>query len=414
MEFRFYRKGDEAGIVEAINASFGSFRNWGLTPEKWLGYGDDDYAFKKELALVAEDDGRIVGHLHLIARRLRFGDKYITIGGIANVTTIPEYRGRGIASKLVEKALEYCKSQGIGLSSLFTGYPGTPHRVYWRKGFADTEFEYGYTAEGIQLPTTSNVLEFEELGKDDVDIVSKIYEKYSPEGIAWRPKEYWLNKILGEKVYYQSFFYRKSEYFIRLKALYKGKVVGYLIAVKPWDEKREGIVLETVGEQRFLREIYCEVFKRLIKAGAKTVKVAAPRSHRKILRELLLVEGHGIYMATITHFKNLFENLSSVFEKRLEEKGIWGKNSIKIGSEYGSATLKIDGYEVTIGDEKAEAEVFLGKNEITRIIHGFTSFSQTLYSPHTSIKATNLRKIVEILDTIFPKVDPYIWPIDHW
>ncbi len=413
MEYRFYREGDETGIVEAINASFGSFRSWGLTPEKWLGY-EEDYAFRRSLALVAEDRGRIVGHLHIVMRRLRFGEACLEVGGIANVTTIPEYRGRGVASSLVGMALEYCRSRGVGLSALFTGYPGTPHRVYWRKGFADTEFTYGFAAEAFQLPVESaGVLEFEEVSRTDVDELASLYEKHSPYGSAWRPREYWLAKILGDKVYGQTFFYRDAERFIRLKALWRGRPVGYVLAARP-GENGEAAVLEAMGERRFLRDLYVEVFRRLVEDGAKAVRVSAPRSYGRIIPELVLRSG-GIYMVAVPSPAALFKGLLREFSRRLEERGLHERIGVRILSEYGGVELRIDGFEVELGCDKVDAEIRLDRDGFTRMVHGFARFSDVLLAGKAFVNsAISLRRLTKAMDSLFPYREAYIWPVDHW
>ena len=73
LEFRRYRDGDEVGIVETMNSAFETFRQWGLTSDIWLELTRRDYGFRRDLALVAEEDGKIVGHVQLVLRKLRYG-----------------------------------------------------------------------------------------------------------------------------------------------------------------------------------------------------------------------------------------------------------------------------------------------------------------------------------------------------
>ena len=83
-----------------------------------------------ELALVAEEDGKLVGHIMLTKT-------YVTATGskfdallLAPLSVALQYRNRGIGSKLVEKSLELAKN--IGYTAVFV--VGDP-AFYSRFGF---------------------------------------------------------------------------------------------------------------------------------------------------------------------------------------------------------------------------------------------------------------------------------------
>ncbi|MEM2305671.1 MAG: hypothetical protein QXK51_10035, partial [Candidatus Methanomethylicia archaeon] len=71
VNFRRYVSGDEKGIVDLLKICFRSFNSWGLSVEDWLDYCEDDDGFKLENALVAENGGKIVGHIQLMHRKIR-------------------------------------------------------------------------------------------------------------------------------------------------------------------------------------------------------------------------------------------------------------------------------------------------------------------------------------------------------
>lgn len=66
--FRFYKEGDEEGIVKTMVESFGNFRRFGLTAEDWLEFDSRDPGFRKDLALIAEYKGETVSHVQLVLR----------------------------------------------------------------------------------------------------------------------------------------------------------------------------------------------------------------------------------------------------------------------------------------------------------------------------------------------------------
>lgn len=55
------------------------------------------------------------------------------VGCVANVATLPEYRGRGLASELIKAAIAQMEAVGCGWSYLFTGVPEFYARQGWRE-----------------------------------------------------------------------------------------------------------------------------------------------------------------------------------------------------------------------------------------------------------------------------------------
>ena len=54
---------------------------------------------------VAVDAGRIVSAVHICRRTVACGDFRLTMGGIANVATLPEYRGKGLNTACLRAAI---------------------------------------------------------------------------------------------------------------------------------------------------------------------------------------------------------------------------------------------------------------------------------------------------------------------
>ena len=94
------------------------------------------------IAFVAKEADRIVSvaYLHIIempANSILLNGLY---GEVLSVYTEPEYRGRGLCSKLMSNLIEYGKQRGLGridLSATDNGYP-----IYAKLGFKDKEHRY--------------------------------------------------------------------------------------------------------------------------------------------------------------------------------------------------------------------------------------------------------------------------------
>lgn len=80
------------------------------------------------LALVR---GRIAAGVSIMPRMLRVNGRNIPMGGIADVHTLPEFRGLGLASALLRDSVDYMKSRGFLLSLLFADL----HDFYGRFGY---------------------------------------------------------------------------------------------------------------------------------------------------------------------------------------------------------------------------------------------------------------------------------------
>ncbi len=94
------------------------------------------------IAFIARDRNRIVSvaYLHIIempANSVLLNGLY---GEVLSVYTEPDYRGKGICTKLMNNLVEYGKNIGLGridLSATDDGYP-----IYAKIGFKDKENRY--------------------------------------------------------------------------------------------------------------------------------------------------------------------------------------------------------------------------------------------------------------------------------
>lgn len=88
------------------------------------------------IALVAETDGKIVGHISFTPVTLN--DEQTTFLGLAPMAVLPEYQNQGVGSKLVREGLKICA--GKGFTAVFvlghpTYYPRFGFETAKTKGF---------------------------------------------------------------------------------------------------------------------------------------------------------------------------------------------------------------------------------------------------------------------------------------
>jgi putative acetyltransferase len=67
---------------------------------------------KPTISLVAEDAGRVVGHILFSTVTVGTGERELVGVGLAPVAVLPEFQNRGVGSSLVERGLERCRDAG--------------------------------------------------------------------------------------------------------------------------------------------------------------------------------------------------------------------------------------------------------------------------------------------------------------
>jgi predicted N-acetyltransferase YhbS len=101
-----------------------------------------DPAYRPDQRLVAKVDGRVVSHVHVTERHVRYGCVSIPINGIMWVGTLPEFRGMGFAQNLMRLASERARENGFVLQALTSGMPQFYRTLGWgvcgRQTFAQT------------------------------------------------------------------------------------------------------------------------------------------------------------------------------------------------------------------------------------------------------------------------------------
>ncbi len=129
--FRRFKRGDEESVVEVIRSAMPVFEAYGLEPGEWLRSGG---GASPENTYVAEAEGRIRSVVQVALKELFFAEP-LRIAGIANVSTMPGYRGKGLATRLLQYALSDMAGRGVGVAGLFAGLGSPAYRIYLRLGF---------------------------------------------------------------------------------------------------------------------------------------------------------------------------------------------------------------------------------------------------------------------------------------
>jgi GNAT superfamily N-acetyltransferase len=98
--------------------------------ESFLGALSDP-AYRPDQRLLVKVDGKVVSHLHLTERRVRFGAVPIPMHGVVWMATLPEYRGLGFAQNLLRLADGRARELGVVLQTLTTTMPAFYRPLGW-------------------------------------------------------------------------------------------------------------------------------------------------------------------------------------------------------------------------------------------------------------------------------------------
>ena len=159
--------------------------------ERYRGYMEGDPTWCPSQTPVIVVEGRIVSTLRIWDRWVHLGATPVRMGGIGGVTTHPDYRQRGIATRLMEHAAEYMRDDGYDLGLLFTMIPA---RFYRRLGWSCVPL-MGFHAKLSRPPqpgqSALEVLPFNE--SRDLEETVALYQRYNAgrSGSLLRPRPYW-------------------------------------------------------------------------------------------------------------------------------------------------------------------------------------------------------------------------------
>ncbi len=135
---------------------------------------------------VAEETGEFVSTVTVYRRKMWWQGESIEFGAIGNVATVPEKRGLGLSSALMNDAITLMKKLSFPLSVLFTGI----NPFYEKFGYFTIP---AHTA--VIFPNADRKLKFSirKFNNNDLVQVAELYEKFNRNliGTLVRDLDYW-------------------------------------------------------------------------------------------------------------------------------------------------------------------------------------------------------------------------------
>jgi predicted acetyltransferase len=91
----------------------------------------DEPSYDPGQRLLIKREGRIAAHLHLSHRKMRFGGVQLPVAQVQWLGTLPEFRSRGYATRLLHRAEQEMRTSGAALGILRTRIPQFFRRAGW-------------------------------------------------------------------------------------------------------------------------------------------------------------------------------------------------------------------------------------------------------------------------------------------
>ncbi len=176
-----------------------------------------------EHRLVADHDGRVVGHLAVWPFAQAVGGRVVPMGGVAGVAVASDRRGRGTGSALLAAGLDHLADHGFVVSTLYPSLP-LPYRRWGWEVAGDLVRRSMLVRDLLVLPDPPADVDLRPFDMDDLAAVRAIHNevtRHEPGGLV--APEVWLARAFRPD---------PDEPEIATVAVRDGEVVGASLATK--------------------------------------------------------------------------------------------------------------------------------------------------------------------------------------
>ncbi|MCC6731367.1 MAG: GNAT family N-acetyltransferase [Chthonomonadales bacterium] len=127
VEIRAIRESEQEECLALWQTVFGDPRAY------FERYFRGDAEYLPDYTLCALVDGRLASAAQIVRRVVSLPGCTLTMGGIANVATLPGHRGRGLSTACLARAIETMRADAMDVSILFTGVAAFYARLGWEE-----------------------------------------------------------------------------------------------------------------------------------------------------------------------------------------------------------------------------------------------------------------------------------------
>lgn len=351
--------------------------------------------FRDENARVAVLDGRIVSHVQVIPYTMHYGQATLTVGGVGNVCTHPDHRGRGYSAAVMRDAIAYMRAIGCDIS-LLNGIAG----YYPQFGYANVWPYHNLDVNPRDLAGLTTTLTVRDLSRDDIPAMLALYEQ------AWRGRP-------GARCRDSAYLAWALDWFDTPKVAAvdaEDRLRGYMV-----DFWVPGAICEVVAED-------ADTTAALLLASAASVEAAygdgddtqpfrwfippdatAARHARRLCTVEIIarVRRDGGWMGRIIDLHSTIEKLLPELEARVQGSPCVGwEGRLLIETDLGAVTLAFSRGALALdrGNARPSATARLSQRDLAQLMFAFLTPAEVAAQVGAFIDAPALR----LLEALFP------------
>ncbi|MEW5867917.1 MAG: GNAT family N-acetyltransferase [Chloroflexota bacterium] len=339
--------------------------------------------------------GQLVHHWGVWGYPMRLDGVLLKVAGVGAVTTLPDYRQRGLMARAVLDSLRGMRENGYDLSIL-------RGRHYVKFGYARAWNYVTYRLKAEELPELPAPPPYELLGPERMAEIEACYNQHyqAYSGVAVRPTYRMLQA--GDM---NAYGWQDAD----------GQLAGYMRAV-PTDDKKTLQCLEATGDAQQGLAVLGELFK----AGAYETLAffTLPHQHpilQWLRRGACVVEDRYFHNSgwrvRIVDLASALHKLRPRLEARLQRSWLAGwHGSLLLDAGEQQATLQIKGDKVQVLEAAESEHAIHGGAEIGRLLIGSDQPEEVL--AQAQMCCTGLG--AELACALFPNLHPVMSQWDEY
>jgi predicted acetyltransferase len=391
LEVRGYRAGDEGSLARLAAGAFGENAGYWESYYKPGGNGRVDL----DLVRLIEEDGEARASATVLPLEVFVDGRPVPMGGIAAVATDPAYRRRGFAGDLMRDVLRTMRERRMHLSMLHP-FAQAFYRAYGWELATET---IAYALKPTDLPTSSEQRRIRAYREEDLPQMVRLLEGESAQlsCCVRRSEERWRN-LLGRKDW-QAAVYEREE-----------RPEGYILyRMSDWrdrDPRRTLSVQELVWGSVGAREALIS-FLAAQDPLVFEIKHNTPRGeplHPYLRSSYVKAEIEPEFMLRLVSVEGALKFL----DRAAEEPLVLEVSDDVIEESAGEYTV---GRGEVVRGVEAEERVSLDVRRLAQLYAGYLPARQL--ARHGLVKPGSPRAL-ELLESLFPVGDPWVYPADHF
>jgi len=348
-----------------------------------------------------------VSGLGVVKKQMQIGSAVVKMGGIAGVWTDEKHRFQGYASQSMWESIGVMERKNCDISILF-GIADFYHRFGYVPVFASQSMRIA-TA---QLLTLGGRLESRAGRKTDFESMRRLYRRYNAgrSGMDARPKGWYPRWYMPRWI--EGAMRREGKMVVVCDA--RDRVCGYAI----FDARMERtLVTEVCGKDRkALASVGHAIARRAKRTGANEVGFQLPPDDPFVSTCMPLgcsistsYPSNSGAMGRIICLDRLMKKMLPVFNARWKNSDVNWAGRFTIETDIGCIGLEISGSGIALVDGGRVA-ISMSQSVLTQLVMGYRSAVAVASDKGVKIP----RRLLPVLDVLFPKGNPYMWWSDRF